>query len=57
VILGNKKNDRQDTEYILRLFGKRQGAARRKYSDFVFKGIEQGQRIRWGLPNVNWQKN
>jgi REP element-mobilizing transposase RayT len=44
-VLGNKKNDWQDTEYILRLFGKRQGIARRKYKEFVAKGIEQGKRL------------
>ncbi len=44
VILGHRKQDWQDTEYILRLFGKRVGSARRKYSEFVKKGIEQGKR-------------
>ena len=44
VVLGNKQQDWQDTEYILRLFGKRVGSARGKYSEFVKKGIEQGKR-------------
>ncbi len=44
VILGHKKCDWQDTEYILRLFGGRIGLARRNYREFVRKGIEQGQR-------------
>jgi putative transposase len=44
VILGRKKNDWQDTEYILRLFGKSQGTTKRKYSDFVRRGIAQGRR-------------
>lgn len=44
VILSHKKHEWQETEYILRLFGKRQGIARGKYKDFVRKGIEQGQR-------------
>lgn len=44
VILGHRKHDWQDTEYILRLFGKRVSSARRKYSEFVQKGIEQGKR-------------
>lgn len=44
VILDRKKNDWQDTEYILRLFGKRKGNAKRKYSDFVKNGMAQGRR-------------
>jgi len=44
VILGHRKHDWQDTEYILRLFGKRVSSARKKYSEFVKKGIEQGKR-------------
>ena len=44
VVLGNKRQDWQDTEYILRLFGKKVGKARGKYSEFVRKGIEQGKR-------------
>ncbi len=44
VIMDRKKNDWQDTEYILRLFGKRRGDAKRKYSDFVKNGISQGSR-------------
>ncbi len=44
MILGRWKNDWQDTEYILRLFGKKVGSARRKYSEFIKKSIEQGKR-------------
>ncbi len=44
VILDRKKSGWQDTEYILRLFGKRKGRAKRKYSDFVRNGITQGRR-------------
>jgi putative transposase len=44
VILGHEKNDWQDTEYVLRLFGRRQGTAKGKYSDFARKGMEQGRR-------------
>ncbi len=44
VMLGHKKNDWQDIAYILRLFGIKQGPAKRKYSDFVQKGIAQGRR-------------
>ena len=43
-VLGQRKSDWQDTKYILGLFGKRPGTARRNYRDFVEKGIEQGQR-------------
>jgi len=44
VILGRSKNDWQDAEYILRLFGDKEGSTRRSYSRFVRKGIEQGKR-------------
>jgi putative transposase len=44
VILGYRKHDWQDTEYILRLFGKKAGPAKKKYSEFVRKGIGQGKR-------------
>jgi putative transposase len=44
VLLGQRKNDWQDTKYIVGLFGKRLGTARANYSDFVEKGIEQGHR-------------
>ncbi len=44
VVLGHMKSAWQDAKYILGLFGKRLGPARRQYSDFVERGIEQGQR-------------
>jgi putative transposase len=44
VILGHRKHDWQDTESILRLFGKRAGPAKKKYSEFIKKGIGQGKR-------------
>jgi len=44
VILGRKKNEWQDAEYILRLFGDKEATARRRYNEFVRKGIEQGKR-------------
>jgi REP element-mobilizing transposase RayT len=43
-LLGQRKSDWQDTKYILGLFGKRLSTARRNYSDFVEKGLEQGKR-------------
>ena len=43
-ILGKFKNDWQDTTYVLQLFGKRTGNARRRYHLFVQKGIAEGRR-------------
>jgi putative transposase len=43
-IMGRRKVDWQDTEYVLGLFGNKEGEARSEYSRFVRKGIEQGQR-------------
>ena len=43
-ILGNKKNDWQDVDYVLRLFAKRQKTAIKRYLDHVRKGIEIGKR-------------
>ena len=39
-----KKVEWQDAEYVLGLFGEKEGNARIEYSRFVRKGIEQGQR-------------
>jgi len=44
VIIGRKKINWQDTEYILRLFGDKEAIAKRRYSQFVHNGIEQGSR-------------
>jgi len=44
VILGGRKNDWQDVEYVQRLFGDKERAARRRYNEFVRAGIEQGRR-------------
>ena len=44
VIMGRVLNDWQDIEWVLKLFGKRTGFARRKYRDFVQKGISLGRR-------------
>ena len=43
-IMGKRKNDWQDVEYVLGLFGAKVSAARRRYREFVKKGIEQGKR-------------
>jgi REP element-mobilizing transposase RayT len=44
VLLGNHNNDWQDTDYVLRLFGKKVGAARKHYRNFVEQGIKTGKR-------------
>ncbi len=43
VIMGKRKNPWQDTDSVLQLFGKSQYAARKKYRDFVEKGIGRGR--------------
>lgn len=44
VIMGKVKYAWQDTDYVLGLFGKTLGAARRAYSAFAAKGVVQGRR-------------
>ena len=44
VIIGKQKNSWQDTEYVLKLFGSNQLAARRGYRQFVEKGVVLGKR-------------
>jgi hypothetical protein len=44
VILGNTKREWQDSEFVLRLFDEKVGLARRRYAEYVKKGIEQGKR-------------
>jgi REP element-mobilizing transposase RayT len=44
VILGHFKNDWQDTEYVLDLFGNDTRSGRRGYSEFVRKASDQGRR-------------
>ena len=44
VILGGSKNDWQDFQYVLRLFGDKERTTRGRYNEFVRKGIEQGER-------------
>ncbi|MDO9565741.1 MAG: transposase [Candidatus Desulfaltia sp.] len=43
IIMGKRKNPWQDIDSVLQLFGKSQYAARKKYRDFVEKGIGQGR--------------
>jgi REP element-mobilizing transposase RayT len=44
VLMGRRKYDWQDADYVLGLFGKTRLTARKKYAEFVTKGIGQGQR-------------
>jgi putative transposase len=44
VIMGKTVAEWQDATYVLRLFGKRISAARKKYNEFVEEGIDLGKR-------------
>ena len=44
VILGKKKNDWQETAYVLNLFGDQKTEARRRYKAYASEGIEMGKR-------------
>jgi len=44
VIVGKHEQPWQDSERVLRHFGKRIGSARRKYREFVARGIDEGRR-------------
>jgi putative transposase len=44
VLLGRKKRDWQDREYVMRYFGQTEREAKRKYLSFVSKGIDEGRR-------------
>jgi len=44
ILMGKYRGDWQDTEYVLALFGKKPTIARRRYGDFVIKGIAQGRK-------------
>jgi putative transposase len=43
-LMGKLKNDWQDVEGVLHLFGKRVSQARRSYKNFLTKGLDQGRR-------------
>jgi putative transposase len=43
-IMGRRKVEWQDTDYVLGLFGNKESGARGEYSRFVRNGIEQGSR-------------
>ena len=44
VLMGKKKNDWQDTDYILKLYDNKYSIARRRYREYVKKGIAEGRR-------------
>lgn len=44
VLMGNRRREWQDADYVLRYFGKQLSAARKQYCAFVEDGIEQGRR-------------
>ena len=43
-LMGKKKNDWQDVDYVLRYFGSNVRVSRRRYREYVEKGIEIGRR-------------
>jgi REP element-mobilizing transposase RayT len=44
VIMGKRKNDWQNIDYVLSLFGDKKARARREYRGFVQEGIDEGKR-------------
>jgi len=44
VLMGNIKDDWQDCGYVLRYFGKKEGAAKKAYRNYVIKAIDEGRR-------------
>ena len=44
VLMAKRKNDWQDTDEVLGIFGEKAGPARRSYRAFIEKGISQGKR-------------
>ena len=44
VLMGNHPNDWQETDYVLRQFGKRAWQSRKRYREFLQQGIELGPR-------------
>jgi putative transposase len=44
VLMGKKKREWQDVEYVLGFFGRRVGEARKEYASYVKKGIALGRR-------------
>ncbi|MDL1986356.1 MAG: transposase, partial [Deltaproteobacteria bacterium] len=44
VLIGRKKHEWQNTEYVLSYFGKKVSESRKAYLSYVKKGIDQGRR-------------
>ena len=44
VLMGKFDHEWQDTDYVLSMFGKTRGAARRAYAAFIAKGVSAGHR-------------
>jgi REP element-mobilizing transposase RayT len=44
VLMGKRKHDWQDTKYILKLYDSKYSIARRRYREYVKKGIAEGRR-------------
>ena len=44
ILLGKRQNDWQDSNYVLKLFGKRISSSRKHYREFVEKGVLMGRR-------------
>jgi REP element-mobilizing transposase RayT len=44
VLIGKRKNDWQDRDYVLKWFGDKEGTARKIYRDYVKKGSGDGRR-------------
>ncbi len=44
VVLARRKNDWQDSDYVLQWFGNKAGEARKEYREFVNEGVDQGRR-------------
>lgn len=44
VLMGRRKRSWQDADYVLKYFGQTEREARKRYSSFVSKGIEEGRR-------------
>ncbi len=44
VLMGRHKNTWQDTDYVLGHLGKRAGESRKRYREFVLKGVDEGRR-------------
>jgi REP element-mobilizing transposase RayT len=44
VMMGKNKQPGQDTDYVLKFYGNKRLAARRRYREFVTKGIDEGRK-------------